>query len=905
VTKVLRPTRGLRVAAAIWLTIGASAVSVSAAENPPDKPAEALYLQLGNVGLDPARVYQVRGASLERAAIHISLEDGTIGFTQDVMGRITGAFFEGDGEVLLTPPNEVERRSMSLFTGMAILEEHFATAYFRFNDDAAAELRPDLRATDNQQEFVERWNQTARNLASADAMRLLLTFSRMLPVAGAPLQGTDRVDLDLANSGNAEDRFLHARLQGTKLGVFDVYFDSSATEQIQAGQARAAEKGDLYYDVWTSFSFLNPGTAEKVDGTSAGTSVGTPAGTSARAKRARDGRVTVRRYTITTEVQPPKRIQARARVQCEVKEGGPRAVLFELSRYLQMESVKLDGQAAEFIQNPAVEGTQLSRRGNDLVAVMLPGPAQAGQKINFEFVYGGEVLAEAGSGLLYVGARGTWYPNRGIAMADFDLEFKYPPGWTLVATGKPAPVSAVGPAAKANGQPTPAQQTGAQPISSQNNAQQISRWVSERPIPLAGFNLGKYKVATTQAGDVTVETYATSGVERNFPTPPVQMVEPDPSDPASRPLQLSVPSRPSPSQTEVTVGESAARAIQYYAQRFGPYPYSRLALTQLPGRDSQGWPGLVFLSSYAFLDQEQREQLHFAPDKILLQQQIPAHETAHQWWGDLVTWNSYRDQWISEGLANYCALMMLEEKNPAGFREVMDRYRGDLVEKNKDGMSAMDAGPVTLGLRLLSSRSPEGYEAILYGRGTWLFHMLRTMLKDGAVQEGGRKAQGGGTAQEPFVRALRKVRQRYEGQSIGTRELLNVFAEDLPPALRYEGKSSLDWFLEGWINGTALPKLELKSVKFAAKGAGPVTSGTVASGVVASGIIVSGIIVQQDAPRDLVTSVPVYAMVTGKQPVLLGRVFADGEETSFHLPAPAGTHKIVLDPNETVLTSPK
>ena len=42
------------------------------------------------------------------------------------------------------------------------------------------------------------------------------------------------------------------------------------------------------------------------------------------------------------------------------------------------------------------------------------------------------------------------------------------------------------------------------------------------------------------------------------------------------------------------------------------------------------------------------------------------HEAAHQWWGDLVTWSSYRDQWFSEGLANYCALMMLQEKNPAG-----------------------------------------------------------------------------------------------------------------------------------------------------------------------------------------------------------------------------------------------
>lgn len=907
--RVTAKMRGLRVAAVlcsavlclamVCLAAGAAAENPAASENPPGKPAEALYLQLGQVGLDPARVYQVRGASLDRSAVHISLEDGTIGFTQDVMGHITGAFFEGDGEVLLTPPNEVERRSMSLFTGMAILEEHFATAYFRFNDNAAAELAPDLRATDNQQEFLEHWSETARNLANPDAMRLLLTFSRMLPQTGttsrASLQGkagqgqAEQGQAKPPAPGDEEDRFLHARLQGTKLGVFDVYFDSSAVEQVQVGQAKTVAHGDLYYDVWTSFSPENPGTAQrKGDGTAA------PEETLAREnKRARDSRITVRRYTISTEVQPPKRIQARARVECEVKEGGPRALVFELSRFLQMESVKLDGQVVEFIQNPAVEGTQLSRRGNDLVAVMLPEPARVGQKIDLEFVYGGEVLAEAGSGLLYVGARGTWYPNRGIAMADFDLEFTYPPGWTLVATGKPEPISPAGAATKANGQPSNTQQSSLQ----QSNAQQTSRWVSERPIPLAGFNLGKYKLATAQAGNVVVETYATRGVERNFPIPEARVIEPDPSDLATRPLQLSIPSRPSPSQNEVTVGESAARAIQYYARRFGPYPYSRLALTQLPGPDSQGWPGLVFLSSYAFLDQEQREQLHFAPDQILLQQQIPAHETAHQWWGDLVTWRTYRDQWISEGLANYCSMMMLEERNPAGFRAVMDRYRRDLVDKDKDGMSAMEAGPVTLGQRLLSSRFPNGYEAILYGRGTWLFHMLRTMLKDGAgaAHDRGRKAQGSGSAEEPFVLALRKVRQRYQGQSISTRELLDVFAEDLPPGLRYEGKRSLDWFLEGWINGTALPRLELKAVKFAAKETGSAVSGTV----------VTGIIVQRDAPQDLVTSVPVYAVMAGKQTVLLGRVFADGEETSFRLPAPAGTHKIVLDPNETVLTSPK
>src|SRR5580704_5664298 len=103
--------------------------------------------------------------------------------------------------------------------------------------------------------------------------------------------------------------------------------------------------------------------------------------------------------------------------------------------------------------------------------------------------------------------------------------------------------------------------------------------------------------------------------------------------------------------------------------------------------------------------------------------------------------------------------------------------------------------------RLLSSRFPGGYDAISYGRGTWLFHMLRTMLQEGAIEERhGRVALRGG-ADEPFTRALRKIRERYQGKSVTTTELFAVFAEDLPPALRYEGKSSFQWFVDGWVNG--------------------------------------------------------------------------------------------------------
>src|SRR5438128_9617046 len=98
-------------------------------------PAESLYLKLRSVGLDNARVYKIRDASLDRGNLHISLDDGIIAFTQDVGGHITGAFYKGYGEALLTPPNTMERSSLALFTGAAILAETFSTAYFRFNDN--------------------------------------------------------------------------------------------------------------------------------------------------------------------------------------------------------------------------------------------------------------------------------------------------------------------------------------------------------------------------------------------------------------------------------------------------------------------------------------------------------------------------------------------------------------------------------------------------------------------------------------------------------------------------------------------------------------------------------------------------------------------------------------------------
>jgi hypothetical protein len=809
-------------------------------------PGQAFYLKLRSLGLNKAQVYKIREASLDRAQLHISLDDGTIAFTEAVDGHITGAFYQGYGEVLLMPPNQAERASMSLFTGSAILEETFSDAYFRFNDDVLAELQPYLRQADDPDGFVTLWGSTAKNLAEEDALRLLLSYSECLPGTKGP-------------TAKPTDRMLHAYVQGNKLGAFDVRYDSLLQEQVAAGQHRHVE-GEDYYDMWASFT------------------VPAPAGSAPISERSKDDEPSavdfdITNFKIDARIKPVKELEAKATLSVIARQRTRRVMFFELSRFLRVSEVLADGKPVEFIHNQAVEGSHLAKQGNDAIAVILPESLEKGHKLELTFKYSGSVLSEAANGLLYVGEHGTWYPNRGFAMASFNLEFHYPVAWTLVATGHRTQISAAG-------------------------GEQTSKWVTDRPVPVAGFNLGKYSQNVNRTGAVTVSTYATVNVERGFPgtTSLADSVLPSPPSPGSAPPlrtfpMISIPPAPSPAVNTQAVGAASAKAIEFYERYFGPYPYDELDITQMPGAVSQGWPGLIFLSTYSFLTPQEKTKLQPDPVRRILSDQVIAHETAHQWWGDLVNWSGYRDQWMMEALADYSSLMLLESQDPAKVRRVMTSYRDDLLAKGPKGMALMDAGPVTLGFRLSSSQFPGAYQPICYGRGTWMFHMLRTMMRDAQRKDSHGPISSRKMEDDPFLRALRKLRKDYEGKAVSTADVMRVFESELPPSLWYEGHKSLDWFYEGWINGSAIPNFGLRDLKFTEKEKGKPT-------------LVTGTLIQEQAPDTLVTAVPVYASIGGKN-IFLKRIFAEGEETQFRIFAPAGTRRLVIDPEQTLLSRTK
>jgi hypothetical protein len=796
-----------------------------------------LYRSLRSVGLDPQQTYKIREASIDREDVHLSLDDGTIAFTQSIEGRITGAYFQGIGEVLIRPPNRRERASLGLFTGLGVLDEHFSSVYLRFNDETAAELGPFLRPAENAKAFVDRNNALARNLAAMDAMRLTISMTSSAPTvrSGEPEPGVDRL--------------LHAKVAGDRLGTFDVYFDSRTVEQIAVGQVTTV-RDESYYDLWMSFpshsSHLTESSSSQFHGPTG------PAWT-------RDA-FQVSNFTIHAAIDTSLNLSGDATLGGTVRQGGSRILMFELSRYLQLKSVESGDQKLEFLQNEAVEGSQLARRGNDLVAVAFPKPLALGEQLLLKFTYSGSVLSDAGGGLFYVGARGTWYPNRGIAMANYDITFSFPDFYTLVATGRQVSMEHEG-------------------------TQSRGHWVSEGPVPIAGFNLGRYVHTEARAGNVLVADYATRGVEREIakPVPATSNSgSPSPLSPdISAPLAAE-DRHPNPSTGGAQLASRAAQTIESLQEMFGPFPFSTLSLTQRPGPDSQGWPGVIFLSSYVYLTAEQRAAAHVTQtDNLLYGQVMMPHEVTHQWFGDRVSWASYHEQWLLEAIANYAALMLLEKRSPADSQLMLQAYRQLLKSKSKDGLVNAQAGPVTLGLRLSSSKFPAGYEIIAYGRGTWLIHMLREMFRDAS-----RSAEHPAGSDSVFLSMLRSICESYQGKEITNADFERAVESVLPKSLWFENRQSLDWFFDGWVNGTVLPRLEITDARFSpAKGT------------------VSATVRQLDAPEDLVTSVPIYG-VAGNTKVFLGRLFAVGTETRITMKVPLGIKRLEIDPYQTVLTAP-
>ena len=104
--------------------------------------------------------------------------------------------------------------------------------------------------------------------------------------------------------------------------------------------------------------------------------------------------------------------------------------------------------------------------------------------------------------------------------------------------------------------------------------------------------------------------------------------------------------------------QTTAESLELYSRLFGPYPHPGLAVVEADFMDGMEFSGLFFLSN-GFYNVSNGTQA----DYMIA---LAAHETAHQWWFDLVGNDQALEPWLDEALCTYSEYIYYDELHPEG-----------------------------------------------------------------------------------------------------------------------------------------------------------------------------------------------------------------------------------------------
>lgn len=174
--------------------------------------------------------------------------------------------------------------------------------------------------------------------------------------------------------------------------------------------------------------------------------------------------------------------------------------------------------------------------------------------------------------------------------------------------------------------------------------------------------------------------------------------------------------------------EEARRILDFYEDCFGPFPFETLRIVQRLWATGGGHSpaSFVILNDLPRTsDGEKVVNLVYTGkspvDLTEWKEYFLAHEIAHQWWGQGVTWARYRDQWLSEGLAQYASILYIRSKySDEAFSKILKKFSSWTEKKSR-------FGPITLGSRL-SYLDFDAYQAILYDKSALVLNMLHDLL---------------------------------------------------------------------------------------------------------------------------------------------------------------------------------
>lgn len=261
----------------------------------------------------------------------------------------------------------------------------------------------------------------------------------------------------------------------------------------------------------------------------------------------------------------------------------------------------------------------------------------------------------------------------------------------------------------------------------------ISTWENEFPLIGLALAAGRYQVAEAELDGIQLLTFLSP---QNAPLAPGYL-------------------------------DAMRRHLAFYRDRLGPYPFSKFAVVENFLPTGFGLPSWTLLGKSVV-------RLPF-----LLDTSLP-HEIVHSWWGNAVEIDYARGNW-GEGLATYLADYLLKER--ADPTEAFD-YRRKLLRD----YSALVTPRLDFPLSQFTGRAAKYQQAVGYGKGAMIFHMLRGTVGDQA-----------------FWSSLRRMAVEGSGKTLSWQDIERIFADT--------ARQDLRWFFAQWVERPGAPELSLDEVR--------------------------------------------------------------------------------------------
>jgi hypothetical protein len=225
--------------------------------------------------------------------------------------------------------------------------------------------------------------------------------------------------------------------------------------------------------------------------------------------------------------------------------------------------------------------------------------------------------------------------------------------------------------------------------------------------------------------------------------------------------------------------EEAKQILQFYERKFGPFPFEGLSIVHRLWQESGGHSpaSFIVLNQLPRLQTIQLRRIESPVNLTRWNEYYLAHEIAHQWWGQGVTWDNYHDQWISEGIAQFSTVLYLREKyGESAYSYILKRMSSWTEKKAK-------WGPIIFGSRI-SHFDFFAFQSIVYNKSSLILNMLKDML-----------------GEEMFFLGIREFFDRFKYQAARTNDFVTTFSEI--------SQKNLKPFFDAWFKSYTLPEVEV------------------------------------------------------------------------------------------------